>query len=246
MRVANNNDQFFRESNSAQSETIQKNRIWLSFTNNTGAYNQSLIGYITGATNSFDNLFDGKTFQTTNCISLYSILDQHKLSIQGRSLPFSDTDVIPLGVSSTISDLFSIGLDNFDGLFSNQTIYLIDKLNNTYHNLKESRYNFNLTAGTYENRFEIRFSLESFLNNQDFQLNNLNIYNDKNVIKIESNINNIKSVVVYDILGKEIVNSKELDTNEYAINLKDLPSQVIIVKVKNNDNIIVNRKLIIN
>jgi hypothetical protein len=103
-----------------------------------------------------------------------------------------------------------------------------------------------LTAGTYENRFEIRFSLESFLNNQDFQLNNLNIYNDNNVIKIESNINNIKSVVVYDILGKEIVNSKELDTNEYAINLKDLPSQVIIVKVKNNDNIIVNRKLIIN
>lgn len=94
MRVANDNNQFFRVNSANRSTeslpgTIQKNRVWLNISNITGAYDEALVGYITGATNNFDNLFDGKTFPAGNVVSIYSILDSANYAIQGRALPFN-------------------------------------------------------------------------------------------------------------------------------------------------------------
>ncbi len=59
MRVAGNNSQFFKQANTKKTATIEKNRVWLNLTNRGGAFKQLLVGYITGATNDWDNLYDG-------------------------------------------------------------------------------------------------------------------------------------------------------------------------------------------
>jgi hypothetical protein len=40
---------------------------------NTGGFQQTLIGYITGATNEYDNVYDGVSFNGNAFIDFYSI-----------------------------------------------------------------------------------------------------------------------------------------------------------------------------
>jgi hypothetical protein len=54
---------FFKvKSNAKVSNSIEKSRLWLNLTNTQGAFKQTLIGYITGATNEYDNVYDGVSF----------------------------------------------------------------------------------------------------------------------------------------------------------------------------------------
>ena len=95
MRLAGSNNQFYRVASpvNATQTTVEKNRLWLGISNPQGAYNQILVGYITGATNNFDNLYDGKVMAGANVLSMYSPLGNDNLSIQGRALP------LPIAIS---------------------------------------------------------------------------------------------------------------------------------------------------
>ncbi|WP_300978553.1 DUF642 domain-containing protein, partial [Flavobacterium sp.] len=97
MRATGNNSQFFKQVNTKKSTKLEKNRIWLNLTNSGGAFKQLLVGYITGATNDWDNLYDGSTFDGQEFVDFYSVNQGKNLTIQGRALPFENTDVVPLG-----------------------------------------------------------------------------------------------------------------------------------------------------
>jgi len=103
MRVIEQNTQFFKQNSTKKTATIEKNRVWLNLTNSKGAFKQLLVGYITGATNDWDNLYDGLTFDGQEFVDFYSVNQGQNLTIQGRALPFVDTDVVPLGYRSTIA-----------------------------------------------------------------------------------------------------------------------------------------------
>ncbi|EJL59690.1 hypothetical protein PMI10_04039, partial [Flavobacterium sp. CF136] len=92
-----NNAQFFKPGKTAKTTGLEKHRLWLNMTNTGGAFKQTLIGYAEGATNSYDDDFDGLTFDGNSYLDLYSINGTDNLTIQGRALPFVDTDVVPLG-----------------------------------------------------------------------------------------------------------------------------------------------------
>lgn len=123
MRIANNNYQFFKSNSANNSVATVKNRFWISVSNIQGAYNEFLVGYVPGATNSFDSLYDGRTLPANNSVSIYTVLENNNLAIQGRALPFENTDSIPIGYSTTINGDLTINLENFEGLFDNQSIF---------------------------------------------------------------------------------------------------------------------------
>jgi len=127
MRIANNNNQFFK-SNAVNEPVSVKNRFWISVSNSQGAYNEFLVGYVPGATNGFDTLYDGRTLPTNNTVSIYMVLQNNNLAIQGRALPFENTDSFPIGYSTTINGDLTINLENFEGLFDNQSIFYMIKL----------------------------------------------------------------------------------------------------------------------
>src|SRR5690606_20326002 len=130
MRVSGNNTNFFKPGPTTPVEDWKitgKHRFWVNLTNKQGAFNQTLIGYVENATNELDRLYDGEVFGG-NYVTIYSLLDQNKLTIQGRSLPFDSQDTVPLGYKTTIAGTFEIGLDHFDGLFEGQDVFLKDKL----------------------------------------------------------------------------------------------------------------------
>lgn len=244
MRVALHNSQFLRTSNTPQA-TAEMNRIWLNLTNTQNGFNQTLIGYVEGATNGIDRDFDGDVFGG-NAVTFYSIASQKNLSIQGRALPFDETDIVDLGYKTTTAGTLKISLANFDGIFTNQAVYLEDTALNIIHNLKASDYEFTSAVGTFNTRFVLRYTSET-LGNPDFEAinNNLTVGVKDKAIIVRSTLENIQSIAIYDILGRNIYENKKINANEFSVQEITASQQALIVKVYLENGMQTTRKIIL-
>ncbi len=213
MRSADGNNQFLRLANATQS-VQEKHRIWLNLTNSQGAFNQTLIGYLNGATNGVDRDFDGKTF-SGNYVSLYSIGETDKFTIQGRALPFDPSDEIPLGYKATIAGEFSISIAAFDGLFTNQNVYLKDNLLNSIHDIKSAPYTFNSAIGEFNSRFVLVYQTQA-LGTPDAVISKLEVA-VSDWVSIRSKDQQIQKVTVYDLAGRRIYDLKDIAAREVTL-----------------------------
>ena len=251
MRISGNNTQFFRTihpvtATISMSEGLERHRIWLSLNNSLGAYSQMLLGYVEGATNDFDSLFDGKTLPVGNSVSIFTKVGADDLSIQGKSLPFSYGDSVPVAYSATINGELNINLDDFDGLFDHQSIYLLDNVTNTVHDLKTAPYIFVTTVGTFENRFELRFDNQALgITNPLVTHEDIKIISTNHQLEVISVTTAITKVEVYDILGKLLFHQNSLNTNIFqTTSLKETP-QVLVVKVTLDNQNTITRKAVV-
>ncbi len=180
-----------------------------------------------------------------NAVTLYSIVDTTKLSIQGRPLPFDMADIIPLGYKSTIVSTYSISLPDYDGLFSTQNIYLEDKELNVIHDLKIGPYTFNTAVGTFDDRFVLRYTEETLgTETPIFNENTLLIYKNPNHEFVVSSANTImSSLKVFDIRGRLLLERKDINATQTIFNV-GLINEVLLVQVKTTDGIIVTKKVI--
>lgn len=240
MRKGEDNNQFFRRS----STTIEKNRLWLNLENTQGGFNQTLIGYIQGATNNYDRGYDGELFGG-NSATFYSIIPSKRLTIQGKSLPFSEDDIVPMGYKTTVAGNYRITLDHFDGLFESQNIYIKDNLLNVIHDIKIAPYNFSSAVGTFDNRFEVVYQNTSLgIDDPIFNPESIIVYQKDKFIYIDAGLTSIDQLQVFDIHGRLIYDAKNINNTEAVI--KTLPSvdQVLIIKITTVNGNKVSKKLI--
>lgn len=232
------NTQFFKNDAptnavNSVSQGLERHRLWLSLKSSLGAYNQMLLGYVQGATSDFDPLFDGKTVAAGNSVSIYTMVGAEYLAIQGKSLPFSEADVIPIGYTTTLNGELSINLDDLDGLFTNQNVYLLDKATNTLHDLKTAPYTFTTTSGTFEQRFELRFTSEALGTTiPTISSNEIKVITTPNhQLQVLSPAMAIIKIQAFDILGKLLFTENGLNTNLFQTNLLQIAPQIVLVKV---------------
>jgi hypothetical protein len=159
--------------------------------------------------------------------------------IQGKGLPFSDTDEVALGLKATTAGNYTISLENVDGLFASQDVFLKDNVTNTTHNIKQSPYQFSTTEGVFNNRFTIVYR-NALLSNESFVSNeNLVVFTKDGKIEITASME-IASIQVFDVLGRTIYNNK--DVNDKSLNISSIATnkQALIVKVilKNGETFI--------
>ncbi|MES2409978.1 MAG: T9SS type A sorting domain-containing protein, partial [Bacteroidota bacterium] len=239
MRVPDFNSQFFRIGNSVQNE--EKNRIWLNLYNDT-TFKQTLVGYMDNATDGFDKFYDGDSF-TNNEINIYSLLGNRKLVIQGKALPFDENDVVPLGYKITNAGVYSINIDELDGIFSvHQDVYLRDKLLAIDHDIKASAYNFTTEAGTFENRFELVYVSNALGTNNPSEINTFATISN-HIIRIESS-ELIKQISLYDISGKLINKYSLTEFKKQFSDAFNYPNGVYIAKITLDNDVVVTKKLI--
>jgi len=244
MRVPGNNSQFYKTNNTAKIN-LERHRVWLNLTNTEGAFKQLLIGYIEGATNSWDQNYDALSFNGNRYLDFYSINEGQNLSIQGRALPFNNSDVIPLGYESTIQGEFSISIDRTDGVLSNQEIYLEDKVANKIHNLQTSNYKFTTAIGKFPERFVLKYA-NTTLGTDDFEGQNNGFYvsvKDK-TIQLNSSTNIMREVSIFDVSGKLLYNNKKVENTELQISNFQSGNQVLIVKVTLENGNMITKKII--
>ena len=241
MRIAGDNTQFFKTSETAG----EANRLWLNFTNAEGAFKQALIGYINGATNSWDQNYDAATLNGNTYVDFYSIGDAKKLTVQGRALPFEDTDLIPLGYKTAVAGEFTISIDHTDGLLNNQAVYLEDKTTGTVYDLKAGNYKFTTEIGTFTDRFTLRYTNKT-LGTGDFEnvKDGLLVSVKDKTIKVTSSKENIKEVNIFDITGRLLYSKNKVGTAELSIPNLQAADQVLLVKTTLENKAEATRKII--
>lgn len=238
MRIAasGSNSQFFKQSNTKKITKIEKNRVWLNLTNEQGVFKQLLVGYITGATNDMDIMYDAPSNGYNAYVDFYSIGNSKNYTIQGRALPFDKKDKIPLGYKTAIEGTFAISIDEVDGLLINQPIYLEDKVTNTIFDLTKDAYSFTTIKGEFKERFILHYD-DVKLNTADAESKGKGIVvSVKNFqIKINSSDQNIASLKVFDLKGSLVYEEDKINNKEFRVlNLK-ASKQFMIVMVQLED-----------
>jgi hypothetical protein len=217
--------------------TLEKNRIWLNLTNKQGAFKQTLVGYITGASNTWDKLYDGESFDGNDFLDFYSINEDKNLTIQGRALPFDENDEIPLGYRIAVEGTFTIKIDETDGLLANQPVFLEDKLTNTIFDLKSGNYTFNTTAGTFDDRFVLKYTNKTLaVDAMDKEDGILVLYSKNyNTLIIHNNMmdSTVNTVTLYNTTGQKISYWDVEDSGQTNIQIpiNNMSSGIYIVKV---------------
>ena len=230
------NNQFFKP---APTETVEnwqssgKHRVWLNITNEQqNAFNQALVGYIENATNDLDWGYDGVVF-SGGSVMLYSILGDKNLTIQGKALPFSNQDEVPLGYQTTLTGTLKISIDHVDGLFEGQNVYLKDNVTGIVHNLKDSDYTFTTVPGTFNDRFVLRYLPQEDLstNIPVVDENSIVVFNKNNQVSIKSAEQTINSVEVYDLQGRVLLTKNNIKSQDFTTQTLSVSNQVVLVKV---------------
>ena len=235
-RVANNANQFFKTKN------VEKSTIWLNATNTIGNFSQMAVSYVTNATQGIDD-FDGK-YYNDGAIALNSFLDNNDYVIQGRALPFDETDEIPLSFKATNAGNYTIAIDHVDGLFlGSQEIILIDRDNGSETNLKTEAYTFAAPAGGTSTRFSLKYQKTLGTNNEVFDEDSIVVFQNNGKINIKSKGIDIYNVKLYDIRGRLLFEKNKVNASETSIESDKYASQVIIVQITSTDNNIVNKKV---
>ncbi len=246
MRVTGNNDQFFRSSYNAYSETNIKDRYRVKLDNEEGEANQILIAYLPETTLEYDNMYDAQLLTNSNT-NIYSILDNTstKLAINARP-EFVNSDQVTIGFrkNNTNAETLKISIQDKEGLFASelQAVYLFDNLLNVYHDFANGAYEFTTNEQENNTRFKIVYQ-NGTLGNDDFNTVRTFMKLDKQNLSINSE-NNISKVYVYDITGRLILEKSTINASQ---NL-EIPfvhaEGVYIVKVKLETGAIVTSKLI--
>lgn len=245
LRIGANNANFYKMV-SQKSSAEEPSKIWLNLTNQTTNFSQTLIGYIPNATDNFDQGYDSSVYDESQPFSLYSVLHNYKLSIQGRSLPFADTDTVPLGYSINLKGNATISVDHVEGVFlGSQNIYLQDNLLQIVHDVKTTPYNFASEVGTFNDRFVLLYIDES-LDVHDFESNNSNVVISKkgNELKIKSELENIRQIAVFDLLGRKVFDKDAINNAEFRMSNIALNNQIGIVKVTLANGQEISKKII--
>jgi hypothetical protein len=249
MRLQGNNTEFYKSSVDTVSKTAYSNqergRVWLSMSNSAGAYSQLLLGYLAGATNAFDSMYDGKIFSAGNNLTFYTNGEAGALSIEGRALPFNDTQVIPLAYNTTAPGNFTIGIDKTDGLFTGHGVYLHDKLTGIMHDLTTGSYTFFTTSGVNQKRFELKFRSDfGFLGSEPAIGNNkVDVYKEENIIQLHASVK-MSSIVIYDLQGRTLFTSRRLRDHDFVVELPYKVDSALLLKVTLENGSVISKKIL--
>jgi hypothetical protein len=236
MRTSSNTSPFLRT-------TEDRSRFWLNLTNNSGIFSQMLVGYMAEATSGIDNAIDGRYINDAP-VALTSLIGSEEFTIQGRALPFSTSDSVPLGFKTDATGNYTIAIDHVDGLFNTgQAIYLKDNLLNTVTDLSAGSYSFASAAGTFNSRFELVYQRVLGVNNPDFTSNNVIAFNDNGDIKINSGSTVMEQVRVYDLQGRLLVEKKQINATETKITTT-AANQVLLLEITATTGTKVIKKII--
>lgn len=243
MRITSHSNHFFRMDQDAPQGGMDISRIWLNVINADGVFTQTMIGYTPEATIGYDNGYDGKALGSGS-IRMYSLIqDSLELAIQARP-EFTINDVVRLGFTTDVAGDFEFTLDTIDGLFeAGQEIYLKDNLAGITHDIREGNYAFSSEPGTFNDRFEIVYTLEALgVNTPAVTAKNVMVYREGKQIRVQAPAE-IQAVTVYDLLGRVLYQENTVNDTKFTSDSIDTQSQVVIVNVTLANQQVISKKI---
>ncbi|MBT8384478.1 MAG: T9SS type A sorting domain-containing protein [Bacteroidia bacterium] len=224
-------------------ESTNDGKSWLRLSGSMG-YSPILIGFVPGATDSYESNYDGEFINEGAPIEFYSYCDLYKLATQGRSelQPYQFVP-ISLGFQTTSAGNFTISVV-LEYIDSNFDIILEDKLKNTFTDLREADYTFDLASATEDNnRFVMHYNFSEVLTNEDF----VEVSNSIKHYFSNDELNSVidfmvlpTSLELFDIGGKVILKTSYKD----KIQTKGLSPGIYVVKYGFDQSKTISKKVI--
>ena len=208
-------------------------RLYVNIKNETyGLRSSTAIAFTSAATQGFDPMYDSNRLATP--ISIYSVLEEKELAIQGRPA-FNTDQIIPLGFRTMVEEeqTYTISLGTIEGEnITEATVYLEDHLLHTVTNLNESDYTFTSNEGNQKDRFVIVFSEEQ-LGNTEASLEAISMYPNPtaNILNIVSPQANITNVTLFDLQGRIISENKMDNQSRFQLDMSELANAVYMVRI---------------
>ena len=214
--------------------------LHLSLTNKEGLYNDILIKFADDAGDGID-IYDGLKLKGNDNIAFYSILENKHYAIQGFSSDYVEMSV-SLGIDANINTEYTIRAEDFVNINKTTKIFIEDKEQGKYVDLRKEDYTFTL-FGTDTERFVLHFNAAQDNSSSDiYEKESIfrDIYTNKNIIYI-NNIEFESIANIYDVTGKLIV-SENIQRGNSSLELNVNPGYYIIKLMTENK---VNSKKII-
>ena len=222
--------------------------------NNGSSYNRHCdVYYLDDVTLGFDYGYEGQLFGgggNSNSLSIYTQLleDNEGVNYQTQSLPNTNYEgmVVPVGVDALAGAVINISAvgTNFP---ANINVFLEDKQENTFTRLDNTS-NFSTTLSSNLNgtgRFYLHTTSASLSTGNVLGNNPVSIFTTSRenvrIVGVQSGTANVQ---LFNILGKQVLNTSFEGTGSNNINLPVLSSGVYIVQVKNESGTI-NKKVVI-
>ncbi|PJE42233.1 MAG: hypothetical protein CUR32_05395 [Flavobacterium sp.] len=198
-------------------------KIRLGYDSANQYHRESLIGFMNQyASENFDAGYDGISLETLSN-DMYFILGSHNLNIMGEGY-FNPNRIYPIGVKNAIAGNVKFSIGELENVDETLTVYIYDNETGVYHNILEEDLKVYLPAGTFENRFSLRFSTSASLSTQDNLWSSLQITHPQNTqeitIKNDALQLNINGVELYNLLGQKINTWPIENQLQEEINLK--------------------------
>jgi len=224
--------------------------ILINSTLNSNAIRQLALGFMDSAIDGVDRADTKNPEQTNNLpYDVYFYLGNTEYIHSVTS--FDINKRFPIGFKNNGSGLatFRVQAADIINFTGSEKVYLYDGLTGLYYPIRENYHELNLAPGVYNDRFEITFKNAEALGLDDNLSNNFVIVqNNSNQLLSISNPNalDIKSVALYDILGKLIFNKVNIGTNTtYEFPTTNLSDGVYVVKLETTDNRSLGQKIIV-
>lgn len=220
-------DIFFK----TQEEEVEKHVFYLNMTGDAGIFSQVLLGYAADATDEVDD--NDAEYIGDSPIALSSLIGDKSYTIQGKALPFDATQNFNLRFETSVAATYNIALEDVTGMFEqNIDPILLDTQTNTQTNLRNASYTFAAEPGVFDTRFKVIFE-ETALSTVDNTLNANSIVaiNNNNVLNISAGSYTINSVEVYDLQGRRIYTTQNVDASTTTISNLNAQQQIILVKI---------------
>lgn len=223
--------------------------IKINSTLNGSAIRQVAIGFKPGSIDGVDRA-DAKSPNTQSNlpIDMYLVID-NKEYIHSITT-FDINKRFPIGFKNNSSGIatFKIQVSDIINFKGSEKVYLYDGLTGLYYSIREQYYELSLFPGLYNNRFEITFKNATLNVDENLSNNFVIVQNNPNQLLSISNPNalDIRSVTLFDILGKQIFAKVNLGTNNtYDFPTTNLSDGVYVVQLQTTDDKSLSQKIIV-
>ncbi len=186
-RVNNFTQQFYRKREPAPKALIRLNAAFKGESNKDGM----VIYFDDYASSGFENQLDAHKLMNTdvNVPNLYSLSpDREQLSINAVALTEEKEETIPLGITTERSGTLSISLQDLENLPYDFAVFLKDNEKNKIVDLRKQAYSFEVKKGETNSRFELLFSNEPILINEELGDEFFSVYNTEGQMQVELNL----------------------------------------------------------
>ena len=215
-------------------ENLKKIRLGFNFQDTYRR--QVLIGFMNEkATSGIDYGYDGYNMDESPN-DMYLLNGKNQLVIEGEGF-FDENSSYPIGVKTDTEGKLSFTIDDLENFDAEQTIFIYDNFTDTYHNIRNEKFEVNMPVGVNDNRFSLRF-VDKSVKVADNKIKDIYIsqFQNGNTLVINNNLLDatVEKVTLFNILGQSISSLKTENQEQQNIHvpIKSMESGVYIAKLK--------------